>query len=402
MSKWEMVRLGDVCEFIRNGASIKQDKNKNGYPITRIETISACSVDRNKMGYAGIFELGKYENYVLKTGDILMSHINSEKHLGKIAFYENENQETIIHGMNLLCLRLKQESINYKYAFYFLNSSFFKRQVPGMTKKSVNQASFTVTALRKLNLILHPLDVQKHIADTLDKTQEIIDGHKKQLEELDNLIKATFYDMFGDPNTNDRNWKVEKVGNRLTVLTDYHSNGSYESLRDNVQLLDIPDYALMVRTTDLEKNNFVDDVKYISRHAYEHLEKSKVFGGEIIINKIGSAGKVYIMPYLYIPVSLAMNQFLLIFDDKINHIYAYYYLTTDYSKTNIQDKVRGAVTKTITKDAVRDVQLLTPPLELQNKFAQIVTNIEEQKALVKQSITESQNLFNSLMSKYFD
>src|SRR5690606_8243304 len=119
MGKWPMVRLGDVCEFIRNGASIKQDNSKKGFPITRIETISNGVFDRSKMGYAGIYDLGKYEDYVLKTGDILMSHINSISHLGKTAYYENINNETIIHGMNLLCLRLKKEQINYKYTFYY-------------------------------------------------------------------------------------------------------------------------------------------------------------------------------------------------------------------------------------------------------------------------------------------
>ena len=59
---------------------------------------------------------------------------------------------------------------------------------------------------------LPPLNIQKHIADTLEKTQEIIDGHKKQLQELDNLIKATFYEMFGDIKKNDKKWNQFKIG----------------------------------------------------------------------------------------------------------------------------------------------------------------------------------------------
>ncbi|MGM9933743.1 MAG: hypothetical protein ACI32Y_01290, partial [Clostridium sp.] len=75
-------KLVDVFDFIRNGANIKQYDTKEGYPITRIETIAKSYIDTNKMGYAEIYELGKYEDYLLKDGDILMSHINSEKHLG--------------------------------------------------------------------------------------------------------------------------------------------------------------------------------------------------------------------------------------------------------------------------------------------------------------------------------
>ena len=85
----EYVKLNEVFEFIRNGASIKQFDTKEGYPITRIETIANGYVDLNKMGYANIMDLNKYEDYLLQNGDILMSHINSEKHLGKVAIYEN-------------------------------------------------------------------------------------------------------------------------------------------------------------------------------------------------------------------------------------------------------------------------------------------------------------------------
>lgn len=395
MSKWEMVKLGDICD-VRDGTHDSPKYIEKGYPLITSKnvangTINFCNV--NYISQADYIKINKRS--FVDDGDILMPMIGT---IGN-PIIVNKTREFAIK--NVALIKFNNSNILNRYVNYYLKSDKFKKYI-NKENRGGTQKFLSLSNIRDFVVPLQPLDAQKHIADTLDKAQEIIDGHKKQLEELDNLIKAIFYDMFGDPRLNNKNWKDDKLGDRLGVLTDYHSNGSYESLRDNVQLLDTSDYALMVRTTDLEKNNFVDDVKYISRHAYEHLEKSKVFGGEIIINKIGSAGKVYLMPCLNRPVSLAMNQFLLRFDEKVNHIYAYYYLTTDYSTANIKDKVRGAVTKTITKDAVRDILLLTPSIDLQNKFATIVANIEEQKAIVRKSIEESQNLFNSLMSKYFD
>ena len=64
--------------------------------------------------------------------------------------------------------------------------------------------------------------------------------------------------------------------------------------------------------------------------------------------------------------------------------------------------VRGAVTKTITKDSVRAIRLVIPPLELQTSFASIVTEIEDQKVQIRQALTEAENLFNSLMQEYFE
>jgi type I restriction enzyme S subunit len=104
-------------------------------------------------------------------------------------------------------------------------------------------------------------------------------------------------------------WAIDKLGNNIKVLTDYHANGSYEVLKKNVTLLDEPNYAIMIRTTNFEKNCFDSDFKYISREAYEFLKKSSVFPNDILMNKIANAGSVYLMPDLKKPVSLAMTFF---------------------------------------------------------------------------------------------
>ena len=93
-----MAKIEDAFSIIRNGANIKQGLDDSGYPITRIETISNRTVDRNKMGYAGVTDISKYFDYVLQNGDILMSHINSETHLGKVALYEKPIRVEYLHS----------------------------------------------------------------------------------------------------------------------------------------------------------------------------------------------------------------------------------------------------------------------------------------------------------------
>lgn len=99
------VKLGDCFSDIRNGANIKQGIIDGGYPITRIETISGDRFNRDRMGYAGITDIEKYSSFILDDGDILMSHINSPKYLGRAVLYRQEDNERIIHGMNLLRLK---------------------------------------------------------------------------------------------------------------------------------------------------------------------------------------------------------------------------------------------------------------------------------------------------------
>ena len=289
--------------------------------------------------------------------------------------------------------------VDTNYLYYFLKS---KKEYVNDIGRGVAQNNINLSMLKDIDVYLPSNLEQQKISKVLDKAQELIDKRKEQIEALDELVKSQFIEMFGNPYKNEKGWEIAEIGKYLNILTDYHSNGSYETLRDNVTLLDTPSYALMVRTTDLENNNFENEVKYIDEHAYNHLEKSKVFGGEIIINKIGSAGKVYLMPYLNRPVSLAMNQFLLRFDEeKVNHIFLYNLLLTPYMESKVKEKVRGAVTKTITKDAIREINIIVPPISLQKEFVEFVKQIDKLKFEMEKSLKELEDNFNSLMQKAF-
>ena len=221
-----MAKIADAFSLIRNGANIKQGLDDSGYPITRIETISDRTVDRDKMGYAGITDITKYSDYVLQDGDILMSHINSETHLGKVARYEKYEGETIIHGMNLLCLRPNKNLVDSRYAFYYLSSEAFLHQIPRITKKSVNQASFNVAALKELTFPISSMEVQQTVADILDKANELIALRKEQLAKVDELVKARFVELFGDPITNTKGWKIEKAEKHIDLLSGFPFDSS--------------------------------------------------------------------------------------------------------------------------------------------------------------------------------
>ena len=177
----------------------------------------------------------------------------------------------------------------------------------------------------------------------------------------------------------------------LVTLTDFSANGSYETLDSQVIMYDEPNYAYMVRTTDLEKNDFYQNVKYIDENAYNLLAKSKIYGNEIIMNKIGSAGKVYLMPCLNRPVSLGRNAFLMRFNNQVNITYIFYQLTSEYGKKEIGQYVRGAVTKTITKDDVRAVKIIVPPITLQNRFADFVKQIDKSSFVMQKDLEKLEN-----------
>ncbi len=167
-------------------------------------------------------------------------------------------------------------------------------------------------------------------------------------------------------------WPKVKLGNYLSVLTDYHANGSYEKLKANVELLKTPNYAVMIRTTNFEKADFHDDLRFITKPAYEFLHKSKVKPSDILMNKIASAGNIYCMPDLHCPVSLGMNLFLLrTKEEYTNQRYIYYNLKANESY--IKQFAIGTAATTITKESVRNLEILLPPLDIQHKIAAILS-----------------------------
>ena len=159
---------------------------------------------------------------------------------------------------------------------------------------------------------------------------------------------------------------------------DIGSNGANAVVMEHYNMTDTKDFAMVIRFINLNSGDFENDVKYINKEDYEFYSKSKVYGDEIIFCKIGSAGMNYIMPKLNMPVTLGLNQ-IMVTPKNINTRYLYEYINSQEGKKYINNNINGAVTKTITKHALWDFPIKTPPIELQNKFAQIVEQIDKQK-----------------------
>ena len=207
------INLDNVCEFVRNGASIKQDSQCNeGIPITRIETISNDKFNFDRLGYANIKD-DKYSDYYLKDKDVLLSHINSAKYLGRSVLYRKKDENPIIHGMNLLRLRFIKDKYLPDYFVYYSQSNVAKAYIQKHTKLAVNQASITSTAIKDMPIPMIEMGKQKEISKSLDKCNEIIHKHKQLLSKYDFLIKSRFIEMFGEPIENTKSWKEEPLGN---------------------------------------------------------------------------------------------------------------------------------------------------------------------------------------------
>jgi len=389
--------MSDCFLFIRNGKSVKQNPDANGIPITRIETIADKSIDINRLGYANIDinNIGSLENYLLKEGDILMSHINSPKHLGKTAIYQNQPVH-LIHGMNLLCLRTKKDICDSNYANYYFQSSLFLQNLAQISNKSVNQASFSVGRLKDLEIPLPPLKNQKQIASILDNAAALRDKTAQLLKEYDLLAQSIFLEMFGDPVKNPKSWKIEKLNNLCGV------GSSRRVFVSELVESGIPFYRGK-EIGALSTGEVINPDLFITQEHYDSLGEATGVPaiGDLLMPSICPDGRIYRVqdnePFYFKDgrvLWIKVNQ------ENINSYYLIFFLR-ELFRTSYSNIASGTTFAELKIVALKKIKTLVPPINLQNQFAEKIALIEQQKALAKQELQESENLFNCLLQKAF-
>lgn len=386
MTKWQQLKLGEIATFVNGYAFKPSDWNDTGIPIIRIQNLTNDNASRNY--YNGQLD----EKYRVVRGDILISWSAT------IGVFEWTREDSYLnqHIFKVVFNKLKVNKSFFKYLIkQKINEMLAK--VHGSTMKHITKSNFD-----NIPILLPDIKEQDRIARILDKAEEIRTKKKLANKKLDEFLKSTFIDMFGDPVTNPNNYQFVCLGDLTTEICDIGSNGSNAVVAKNLKMSDTEDYAYMIRAVNFSDNNIFENMKYVSKEVYDFFRKSQIFGNEIIMCKIGSAGKFWLMPKLNKPTSLGLNSFLMRFNDNTNRIFIYHYLNTSYGQIEINTRVSGAVTKSITKGAIRTIPVYLPDIEQQNQFAKIVQKVDTQKEKSQKVIEQMDNLFNSLMQQAFN
>ncbi len=192
---WKIMRLGDHLTLIRNGLTKRQNKDRIGVPVTRIETISGDKINPDKVGYLANISQEEIDKFRLREGDILFSHINSEPQLGRSVVYTGY-PPMLLHGMNLLLIRawtdrLNPYFLNYLFAHYRQKGVFI-----GIASRAVNQSSINQGKMKSLKFPLPSLPEQETIAKVLGTIQRAIEQQDKIIEAAKNLKKSLMRKLF--------------------------------------------------------------------------------------------------------------------------------------------------------------------------------------------------------------
>jgi type I restriction enzyme S subunit len=363
VSKWEEVVLDKICETITDGTHNTPPLVEMGVPLFNGADINNMRIHNDQPSK---YISKETDNFLAKRckpweNDVLISSRGS---IGKIAIVEN-GQDFNIMGNIILC-RPKPEKLLPWFLGYFLVSN--QKKIEAFSH-GVAQKGLYLSMVRELKVPLPDIRTQKLVTEVLDTASELIAKHKQQLADLDNLINSIFYDMFGDPITNEKGW----------------------------QSVSLTDVIVLQRGFDLPVQNRLnngDIPVYGSNGVLDYHIVSKVKNGGVITGRSGTIGKVFYTFSDYWP----LNTTLFSADLKGNNIVFLAYML---QYLNLERFCSGTGVPTLNRNIVHNEKIYKVPLPLQNQFATIVAKIEEQKAQVKQAIDETQQLFDSLMSQYF-
>ena len=376
--------LKDVA-FIKNGYAFDSKKYSNkGIPIIRIADIKE-KIDLKNC----VFINGKVDNeFLVKKGSLLIALSGATT--GKMGVYF---EDKIVYLNQRICsVYTKKEDVLQEYLVYFLKSMQKK-----IIKNSYGGAQPNISSrwIENIKIKVPDIRVQKKISKRLELLENNIDYRKKQLNYLKELSKSLFTRMFGDIKTNDKNWEIKKLGE--VVQTQYGTSKKATSIVGEFPIL---------RMNNITYSGEMDykDLKYIELSDSEK-EKFLLKKGELLFNRTNSkelVGKTGLFN-LDIPMAFAGYLIRIKPSNLIHSKFLLFFMNSEFMKKLLYNKAKNIVgMANINAKELEDFSIILPPIELQNKFAERVEKIEKLSFEIEKSIKEAENLYNSLMNKYFD
>lgn len=367
---------------VKNGYAFDSSKySDKGIPIIRIADIKD-NIDLSKCVCIDE-EINK--EFLIKKGSLLIALSGATT--GKMGVF-SDNKIAYLN-QRICSIYTKNKDISQEFLIYFLKSIQKKIIVNSYGGAQPNISSRWI---ENIKIKVPNIEMQKKISKKLELLENNIKLRKSQLVFLKELTKSLFTTMFGDPLVNDKNeWKFYKIKNVGKIIS-----GSTPST--NISKYWNGEY-LWITPAELNDNSFI--VNSTERKlTYLGVKNSSLIElpiGTVLLSSRAPIGKVAI-----VGKKMFCNQGFknIIPNKEVNSVYLYYILKEKKEYLNFLG--RGVTFKELSKEIVENISIKVPPIELQNKFAERIEKIAKLSFEIEETIKETENLYNSLMSKYFD
>ena len=360
------------------------------YPDTKFHLCSIPAFDKGKPEELLGNEIGSSKK-VLIEGDVVLSRLIP--HIKRVWEIPILNENTVLGSGEWIVFNSTQ--VFGGYLRHFLQSELFHKQFMATVKGvggSLLRADVSQTG--KIEIPLPQLNTQQRIATILDEADTLCKKTQQLIDSYDELAQSIFLDMFGDPVTNPKGFKIGKIRD-LTLDVKYGTSAKAS---------DIGKYTYL-RMNNLTYSGYMDysKLKYIDVDN-DDLEKYSVRKGDLLFNRTNSKELVGKTAIVDSEKEMVIAGYLIRvrFNNRANPYFVWGYLNSVHGKLVLINMCKSIVgMANINAQELQGIKIHIPPVILQNQFAEKIALIEKQKELAKQSLKESEDLFNTLLQKAF-
>ena len=379
----EYFKLEEVATFVNGYAFSSEKYEDKGIPIIRISDIDEEIKLEDCICYPEK-SLEKLKEYTVKKGSLLIALSGATT--GKMGVF---NSDRIAYLNQRICsIFSKDKNLLQEYLIFYL-----KNLKEIILKNSYGGAQPNISSkwLEKRVIGIPSLTEQKEIVVILDKLVTIINKKKNQINLLEELVKSRFIEMFGDFENS------TQIGDVCTIKARI----GWQGLSKKEYLLS-GEYRLI---TGVDFNNGrinFENCYYVNKERYEQDDNIKIKMGDVLVTKDGTIGKVAIVDKLDIPATLNSGVFVLRNKDStLNNVFLVYSLLSEDFKRFIENIKIGATVPHLNQSSFVKHKIKLPPLYLQEEFSQFVEKTDKLKFEAEKSLKEMENLYESLMQKFF-
>ena len=390
---WIWVRLGDYCmkvtDYVASGsfASLKENvliTNEPNFAIM-VKTADFSNGFTKNLTYTDERGYNFLKNSNLFGGELILSNIGS---IGKVFIVPKLNTPMTL-ASNSVMVKLTDNKLT-KYLYYFFLSPLGQRTLKKISS-GTSMLKFNKTELKNIIVPIAPLHIQIKIVKCLDLINGIIDSKVKQITCLEQLVKSRFIEMFGDSDF------------PTTELINLIQKGKGLSYGIVVPGDDVDTGIPMIRPSDF-RNGIIDlsNLYKVSPDIEVKYKKTRLIGNELLVQVIGQPGQVMLATPECFNMNVTRNLAVICPDEKaINRIYLKEFIEQEDCQRTLMKSTKQSTLKQLPLNILKKLQIKVPPIDLQNRFADFVAQVDQSKLAVQQSLNELETLKKSLMQQYF-
>jgi type I restriction enzyme S subunit len=394
--KWGKVKIGDISDCIVPGRNKPIDFDGDIPWITTPDIKNKYIQGNESKLFISRKEAKTIGSKIIPINSIIMSCVGE---LGVIAINKCElviNQQ--LHAF-LPFEKNSVEFISYSLSLQkkYIETIATKTSVPYMNKTSCNSIPIYLPSKpeqEKIASFLTPVDTK---IEQLTKKEALLQEYKKGVMNKIFNQEIRFKDEDGGKFPE---WEEKKLGDLINFLSDYTANGSFASLKENVTYYNEENYAVLVRTTDLEKKVFKPE-RFTDKKGYDFLKKTSLLGGEIILANVGSIGKIYKVPKFDKPMTLAPNTYVISFNNETNEDFIYQLMNRKEFTNKLLSMVGSSTLKAINKNNLRSINVNIPFIQEQIKIANFLSSIDKKIELTTKELNSTKEFKKALLQQMF-